>query len=134
MTTRSVLVLAAISVSLLRAQTATAITGTVSSGDEAVMEGVLVSATQMGSPITITVVSDRAGRYRFPASRLDPGQYTLHIRAAGYELDNIPPIDVPAGKAATVDLKLRKAKDLSVQLTNAEWIASMPGTDAQKTF
>jgi streptogramin lyase len=134
MTTRNLLVLAAVSAGLMRAQSTAAITGTVSSADERVMEGVLVSATQMGSPITVTVVSDRTGRYRFPVARLDPGQYTVRIRAAGYELDNIPPVDVAPGKITTVDLKLRKAKDLSVQITNAEWIASMPGSDAQKTF
>jgi len=106
----------------------------VSSGDEAVMEGVLVSATPKGSSITVTVVTDRTGRYRFPTARLDPGQYALQIRAAGYELDNTPTVEIASGKTATADLKLRKAKDLSAQLTNAEWIASMPGTDAQKGF
>ena len=32
--------------------------------------------------------------------------------------------------ARRVDLKLRKATDLAAQLTNGEWIASMPGTRA----
>ena len=40
--------------------------------------------------------------------------------------------DVAAGKAATADLKLIKTKDLASQLTNAEWMMSMPGTEAQK--
>jgi virginiamycin B lyase len=134
MTARTLLIVAVLGGGGMRAQTAAAITGSISSSDEPVMEGVLVSATQIGSPITVTVVTDRTGHYRFPATRLDPGQYTLRIRAAGYELDNLPPVDVAAGKTAPVDLKLRKAKDLSTQLTNAEWIASMSGTDAQKTF
>ena len=30
------------------------------------------------------------------------------------------------------DLKLRKTEDLASQLSNAEWIASVPGTDQQK--
>ena len=52
------------------------------------MEGVLVSAKKAGSTITITVVSDKDGRYSFPASKLEPGQYALRIRAVGYDLDN----------------------------------------------
>ena len=34
------------------------------------MEGVLVSAQAAGSPITVTVVSDEHGRFRFPDGRL----------------------------------------------------------------
>ena len=64
------------------------LTGVVSSADEGHMEGVLVSAkkTAAGATVTITVVTDKDGRYRFPASRLDPAQYALRVRAAGYDL------------------------------------------------
>src|ERR1700676_3249625 len=64
-----------------------ALTGLVGSAEEATMEGVLVSATRAGSNITVTVVTGADGRYSFPAHRLGPGQYTLGVRAAGYELD-----------------------------------------------
>ena len=46
-----------------RAQT---LTGSVTSAEEGAMEGVLVSAQAAGSPITVTVVSDEHGRFRFP--------------------------------------------------------------------
>jgi streptogramin lyase len=100
------------------------------------MEGVLVSAkkTTAGATVTVTVVTDKDGRYRFPASRLDPAQYGLRVRAAGYDLV-APPGGVTVrltGKPTTLDLKLQKAKDLAAQLTNADWFASFPGTDAQK--
>ncbi len=107
------------------------------------MEGVLVSARRDGSTITVTVDTDAQGRYRFPRNRLDPGHYSLRIRAVGYELDSAGAAspdnvragigaDLVAGKTATVDLNLRKAKDLASQLTNTEWLMSMPGADAQK--
>src|SRR5215467_10306205 len=64
-----------------------ALTGQISSAEEQAMEGVVVSATRAGSNITITVVTGADGRYSFPASRLAPGQYTLAVRAVGYELD-----------------------------------------------
>jgi virginiamycin B lyase len=99
---------------------------------EGALEGVLVSAKRNGSTITVTVVSDKDGRYSFPAARLEPGQYSLRIRAAGYDLADPGPVSVAADKTATADLALRKTEDLASQLTNAEWLASMPGTDAQK--
>ena len=69
------------------AQTSAALTGQVTSAEEGAMEGVLVSAKKAGSTVTITVVSDAQGRYSFPAAKLEPGQYSLRIRAVGYDLD-----------------------------------------------
>jgi Carboxypeptidase regulatory-like domain len=111
-----------------------ALTGQVSSKEEGLMEGVLVSAKKDDSTITITVVTDEKGRYSFPASRVGPGHYSLKIRAVGYDLDGPKAVDIDSDKATTADIKLRKTKNLSAQLTNAEWLASMPGTDNQKKF
>src|SRR5437660_10874190 len=89
---------------------AAALTGLVSSTEEAAMEGVLVSATKAGSNITVTVVTGADGRYSFPANRLAPGQYILGVRAVGYELDQsqgienaieIKAIEAPEQKATT---------------------------------
>lgn len=106
--------------------------GQVSSQEEGPMEGVVVSAKKDGSTITISVITDNKGHYSFPASRLDPGHYTLKIRAAGYTLEAPAAADLAAQKIATADLKLVKAKNLVPQMTNAEWLMSMPGTDDQK--
>jgi virginiamycin B lyase len=110
---------------------APALTGVVSSAEEGAMEGVLVSAQQQGSPITITVVSDASGRYRFPAERLSTGLYRLSVRAVGYELAAPQSADV-GPQSANVDLRLSKTADLAAQLTNTEWFTSMPGTAEQK--
>ena len=98
------------------------------------MEGVVVTAKKDGSSIAVSVVSDKAGHYAFPAGRLEPGHYTLKIRAVGYDLESGGSADVKAGSAATADLKLAPTKNLALQLTNAEWLASAPGTDEQKKF
>jgi streptogramin lyase len=115
-------------------QTPPALTGIVSSAEEGAMEGVVVSAKRQGSTATVSMVSDGQGRYSFPEARLEPGQYAIKIRAVGYELDGADKTQVAAEKTTTLDLKLRKTKKLASQLTNAEWIASMPGTDQQKSF
>jgi len=109
-----------------------ALTGQVSSQEEGRMEGVLVSAKREGSTITTTVVSDAQGRYSFPSSKLEPGRYSLRIRAAGYDLDGAQPTEVKTQNTTQLDLKLRKTQDLAAQLSNGEWLLSMPGTDEQK--
>lgn len=109
-----------------------ALSGVVSSTGEGPMEGVLVSARLDGSTITTTVVTDGSGRYGFPSARLAPGHYAIRIRAVGYELDGPKAVDVGGGEAATADFKLRKTADLVPQLTDAEWLASIPGTVSQK--
>ena len=110
-----------------------ALTGQVSSAEEGAMEGVLVSAKNAGSTVTITVVSNQQGRYQFPAAKLEPGQYFLSIRAIGYDLDGPKTVEVAPQRTTPADLKLRKAQDPASQLTNAEWIAGVPGTQQQKT-
>ena len=47
-----------------------ALTGVVTSAEEGAMEGVLVSAKNVDSTITVTVVTDASGHYRFPETRL----------------------------------------------------------------
>jgi len=117
-----------------RAQAQIALSGLVSSSEEGAMEGVLVSAKKEGATITTTVVSDAQGRYRFPSARMEPGKYTISIRSVGYRLDGPKIVDVPAGSAQTADLKLSKVKSLVPQLSNAEWLLSLPAPDKQKAF
>ncbi len=109
-----------------------ALSGQVSSVEDGPMEGVLVSAKQDGSTVTTTVVSDEQGRYSFPSTKVAPGRYAIRTRAVGYDLDGPKAVEVAADKTATADLKLRKAKNVASQLTDAEWLASIPGTENQK--
>src|SRR5216684_355926 len=68
--------------SLLRGQAPTSIglTGQVSSKEEGPMEGVVVSAKRAGSTVTVSVVTDQQGRYKFPRERMEPGTYSLMMR------------------------------------------------------
>ncbi len=117
------------------AEAPVALSGQVSSAQEGAMEGVVVSAKKVGSTITVSVVTDEKGRYSFPADRLEPGHYTLGARAAGYDIDgSTAAADVVAEQAVTADIKLKPTKNLPGQLTNAEWMMSMPGTDEQKAI
>jgi virginiamycin B lyase len=106
--------------------------GRVSSDAEGPMEGVLVRAKAQTSPISITVVTDEAGRYSFPASRLLPGKFDISIRAVGYDLAAPVSVEIVPGKTSHADLKLSKTKNLPDQLTSAEWLLSVPGSEPQK--
>ncbi len=96
------------------------------------MEGVLVSAKKAGSTITTTVVSDSTGHYSFPAGRLEPGQYTIRVRAVGYDLEDPGPADIAQKKITSANLKLHRTADLAAELSNTEWMLSIPGTEDQK--
>ena len=76
------------------------------------MEGVLVSAQKAGSPITVTVVSDAQGRFRFPDGRLSPGNYTLRICATGYDLAGPKAVELGATPTKLV-VKFAKTADLA---------------------
>ena len=92
------------------AEVPVALTGQVTSKEEGAMEGVLVNAKKAGSTITITVVSDEQGHYHFPAAKLEPGKYSLTIRAVGYELAGRAAAKITPQKTATANLKLRQTK------------------------
>ena len=78
------------------------------------------------------MTTDAQGRYAFPENRLDPGEYALSIRAVGYDIGAPTKATVAPEKTATADIKLKKTKNLASQLTNAEWMMSIPGTEEQK--
>src|ERR1700722_7178523 len=89
-----------------------ALSGTVRSAAEGPMEGVLVTVRAAGAKYTTTVVTDAKGVYRFPATHVGPGTYTVAIRATGYVLGSPVPVAITAGKTTRDDLQLRPTKDL----------------------
>lgn len=110
-----------------------ALSGKVSSHTERAMEGVIVGAKRVGSPISMWVVSNADGQYTFPRERLEPGKYAISIRAVGYELPKTS-VEVTA-EPTHLDLQLTKITrpmKLAEQLSNAELLASVPGTPQQK--
>src|SRR2546421_11092989 len=111
-----------------------ALTGTVSSQADGPMEGVLVGAKRAGSTISTWVVSNAQGQYSFPRDRMEAGHYAISIRAVGYELPATS-VDLKS-ESARLDLQLTKITrpmKVAEQMTNAELIMSVPGTQGQRT-
>ena len=107
----------------LTAAESAALTGTVKSAEEGAMEGVVVSARRTGAHFYVSVTSDEKGRYTFPATHLEPGEYTVTIRATGWDLTPIGKVTLTKGKAATQDLAgLKKllARDYDINRTLEE--------------
>jgi virginiamycin B lyase len=111
-----------------------ALTGQVTSDVEGAMEGVVVTAHKDGSIVSVSVTTDARGRYAFPENKLVSGEYKITIRAVGYEINVPTTADVVAEKTVTADIKLKKTRNLASQLSNAEWMVSIPGTEEQKAM
>ena len=109
-----------------------ALAGRITSPQGSPMQGVLISGTRAGSTVTTTVVSHRAGEYRFPASSLDLGRYRLTVEATGYRLAGADEITVGGVHTTTANLSLRTISNIDDQMTNSEWLMSMPGNIQQK--
>ncbi len=117
---------------IAQASDSVALSGVISSQQEGLMEGVVVSARRDGANFTVAVVSDAKGKYSFPRTHLEPGKYALTIRAVGYDLNGPGSVTIAEGKTSNADLKLEKTKDLASQLSSLEWAMSVPGTPEQK--
>src|SRR5687768_4185557 len=94
-----------------------AISGTVRSKEEGAMEGVVVNARRKDANFYVSVVSDAKGRFEFPRTHLEPGTYTLTMRATGYDLTDPGPVEVARNKTTKRDLSLVKTKDLASQMS-----------------
>jgi hypothetical protein len=110
-----------------------ALTGQVSSEKEGPMEGVVMGAKKDGSTITIDVVSDDKGRYSFASSKMEPGHYSVKIRAIGYDLDGPASVEIAPGKTATADIKLRPAKNLAAQSMSTDRIVRLNPKNGEAT-
>jgi hypothetical protein len=82
------------------------ITGTVTGPDGAPFRGAFVQARNAATKITVSVLSDNAGRYR--AENLGPGDYRVSIRAPGFKADPKSGLALAADASATQDFKLQQ--------------------------
>src|SRR5262245_10416604 len=85
---------------------AATISGTVAGPDGAAFRGAFVQARNAKTRITISVLSDAAGRYRI--DNLPAGEYRLAIRAPGYKSEAKGGVNLAAEQDAAHDFKLQK--------------------------
>src|SRR6202171_5310628 len=89
---------------MAQASDSVALGGVVSSQQEGLMEGVVVSARRDGANFTVSVVSDAQGKYSFPRTHMEPGKYALTIRAVGYDMNGPGSVTIAEGKTSIANL------------------------------
>src|SRR5215469_15581583 len=85
---------------------AATITGTVTGPDGKPFRGAFVQARNLKTKITVSVLSDNAGKYR--VENLGPGDYRLQMRAIGYKADPKSGVTLTADQSITQDLALQQ--------------------------
>jgi virginiamycin B lyase len=85
---------------------AATITGTVTGPDGKPFRGAFVQARNLKSKITVSVLSDNAGKYR--VENLSAGEYRLQMRAIGFKAEPKSGITLAADESLTQDLALER--------------------------
>jgi virginiamycin B lyase len=92
------------------------IRGTVKGPDGTPFRGAFVQSKNIQTKITVSVLSDRLGRYR--VDNLPAGEYRLQVRAVGFKSDPRSGVSLVAQQYATYDFTLQKGvvswSDISV--------------------
>ena len=101
------------------------ISGTVKDPQGAPLKGAFVRARSASrSKITVSVLSDKQGRYHF--ENLPPGGYQVQATAIGYKSDPAAGVNVAEGKSASFDFALQKGMVRWSDLSNAQGRALLP--------
>ena len=78
------------------------------------------------------MVSNAKGEFSFPANKLARRRLCAQRSRPRATTSTGPKsVTLAGGKPASLDVKLVKTKNLAAQLSNLEWILSVPGTDAR---
>src|SRR5579863_5637835 len=84
---------------------AATVTGTVKGPDGAPFEGAFVQAVNTRTKISVSVLSDRDGRYR--VENLPAGEYQVRVRAVGFTTDPRSGVNLAADQNATFEFALK---------------------------
>jgi len=87
------------------------ITGTVFDQSQAVMNGVKITATNLGTNLAQTATTNHDGIYSIPA--LEPGAYRLTLERAGFKKLIREPITVEGSGTVALDFNLTTAPGLA---------------------
>ena len=93
--------------------------GTVSDASKALIPGVTVTATNTGTGIASTTVSNESGAYSFPA--LQPGAYRLSAQLPGFQTQTLTGVQLGGAQQVSLNfvLEVAAAAGQSVEVTVA---------------
>ena len=102
----------------------TMLTGKVQGANGKPLEGVTVSARDLGKTFTTSVFTDAQGNYFFPV--LDQGKYRVWVQAVGFETARAE-LTLDPAKQVRENFALKTLDDFTVQLSGAELVDALPG-------
>jgi streptogramin lyase len=104
------------------------LSGTVHSSGGHAEEGITVSTAAEGSTMTTSVFTDADGLYIFPP--MPKGKYHVWAQTVGLATGNAE-VTLEGSKPVRQDFSLEPVRDVTRQMTGADWFNSMPVDTAQ---
>src|SRR6267154_6099896 len=86
---------------------AASVTGTVKGPDGSPFEGAFVQAVNSKTKISVSVLTDKQGRYR--VENLPSGEYQVRVRAVGFTTDPHSAVNLTADQNISFDFALQKS-------------------------
>ncbi len=129
------LLLTMVNCSVLAAQsgTSSAIAGTVVDVSGASLPNANVSATDVDTGAVRTEETDGDGRFLF--SQVNPGTYTVTVRAGGFATQTSRPVAVEVGRTAALDFKLAVSTDLqTIEVAAQQGLLSLENPNTTTTL
>ena len=129
------LILTIVNIELCAAQsgTSSAISGTVLEPTGAALPGAVITATEVDTRAVRTVETNQDGRFLF--SQVNPGTYTVSVRATGFAEQKSQPIAVEVGRTATLNFNLSvSATAQTVEVTAQQTLLSLENPNTTTTI
>ncbi len=118
---------------LAQSGTSSAISGTVFDVFGAALPGADITATEVGTKATRTVQTNQDGRFLF--SQVNPGSYTVSVRAPGFAEQISQPIAVEVGRTAALNFNLAvSGGSQTVEVTAQQTLLSLENPNTTTTI
>ena len=111
---------------------AATVSGTVKGPDGAPFRGAFVRAENKKANLTVSVLSDKTGRYTVP--NLPAGEYTVQIRAAGFRAEPQSGLTLTSNQGRTLDFSLAKDRVRWTDLSLYQTIQLLPKLKGNGAF
>src|SRR5271157_4010392 len=113
--------------------TSSAISGTVADATGAALANAEVAATDLGTKAVRAVRTDGDGRFLF--SQLNPGTYTVTVRASGFAGQTSRPVAVEVGRTATLSFSLKVSSAIqTVEVTANQALLTLENPNTTTTL
>jgi len=129
------LILTIVNIELCVAQsgTSSAISGTVLDSTGAALPGAVITATEVETRAVRTVETNQDGRFLF--SQVNPGNYTVSVRASEFAEQISQPIAVEVGRTAALNFNLAvSASAQTVEVTAQQTLLSLENPNTTTTI